>query len=660
MNELLVCFAVVLCGTSGIVALLGGMRPVSDRVFACQLAVGAGVGLVAAGRGLFGFTTRLPALRWFVPGGTVHIQVDALSALFLTSIFLLGGLGALYGIGYFPARTMRHEAVRLRVYYGLVVAGMALLVIAKNSLLFLAGWEIMALAAFMALAVQDKKPPVREAGFVYLVATRFGTLCLIAMFALLRVQAKSFSLDLSGLRSDSVLATATFVLGLIGFGLKAGIMPLHLWLPGAHANAPTHVSALMSGVMIKMGIYGLLRLTSFYAAIPIWWALVVLVLGLISALLGVAFALGQHDFKRLLAYHSVENIGIILLGMAVGMIGRAKAEPLLMVLGYAGALLHVLNHGLFKALLFLGAGSVIATTGTRDLERYGGLARKLPQTAALFLIGAIAIAGLPPLNGFVSELYVYLGMFSAQTKSLGLSAIALAFAIPILAMVGALALACFVKVYAVVFLGEPRSEQLESAREASFTMRLPQYALAASCVLIGMFPQAPIRVLTGAMSILCGAQPASSLQLPVALLNPSLSSLSMISCALVAVAVLLLLTLNRPRRVSRSESLTWDCGYAAPSARMQYSASSIADDLVGMFRTLLHPKVHAPNLVGTFPKPSRFQSHVPEVVLELLVLPTLRSIMRAAELLRFIQRGTVHLYLFYMLLALIVMLAVWR
>lgn len=660
MNELLVCIAIVLCGTSGIAALLGGMRPISDRIFAGQMAIGAGVGFVAVGRVLLGMTTRVPAVRWFVPGGTFLIQVDALSALFLISIFLLGTLGAVYGIGYFPAATQRHEAVRLRVYYGLVVAGMALLVIAKNSLLFLAGWEVMALAAFLALAVQDKKAEVREAGLVYLVATRFGTLCLIAMFALLRVQAKSFSLDLSGLDSSSALATASFVLGLIGFGFKAGIMPLHLWLPGAHANAPTHVSALMSGVLIKMGIYGVLRLTSFYAEIPIWWAHLVLVLGLVSALLGVAFALGQHDFKRLLAYHSVENIGIILLGLAVGMIGRAKAEPLLIVLGYGGALLHVLNHGLFKALLFLGAGSVIATTGTRDLERYGGLARKLPHTAAMFLIGAIAIAGLPPLNGFVSELYVYLGMFGAQTKSIGLSAIALAFAIPILAMVGALALACFVKVYAVVFLGEPRSAQLELAREAPFTMRLPQYLLAASCVLIGLFPQAPIRVLAGATSVLSGATAPSSLQLPVTSVAPSLSTLSMLSCALVGLAALLLVALGRTRRRARSQNLTWDCGYAAPSARMQYSASSIADDLVGMFSPLLQPKVHTPHLAGVFPKSSRFQSHVPEVVLDLIVLPTLRGIVRVAEILRFIQRGTVHLYLLYVLLTLIVMLTVWR
>lgn len=660
MNELLVCLAIVLSATSGMVALFGGMRPSSDRVFAGQMAIGAGVGLFAAARTLLGATTRVAALRWFVPGGNLHIHVDALSALFLVSIFLLGGLGALYGTAYFGVEAKGHEAVRLRIYYGLMIAGMALLVIAKNSLLFLVGWEVMALAAFMALAVEDKKAPVREAGIVYLVATRLGTLCIIATFALLRVQAGSFSLDISGLEPNSRLATATFALGLVGFGLKAGIMPLHLWLPGAHANAPTHVSAVMSGVLIKMGIYGILRLTSFYGVIPVWWAHVILCLGLVSALLGVAFALGQHDFKRLLAYHSVENIGIILLGMAVGLIGRAKGEPLLVLLGYGGALLHVLNHGLFKALLFLGAGGVIAATGTRDLERYGALARRLPHTAITFLIGAIAIAGLPPLNGFVSELYVYLGMFGAQTQSMGLSAMALAFAIPILAMVGALALACFVKVYAVVFLGEPRAEYAAPARESPLAMRVPEYVLAGACALIGLFPQVPIRALVVAIASLQGPADAATLQAPLARITPNLARLSWVSAGLLVVFALVMPVVRQLRRIQKPETLTWDCGYAAPSTRMQYSASSIADDLVGMFSSLLRPRVHAPNIAGPYPKTSSFESHVPEVVLEILVLPTLRGIVAVAQLFRVIQRGTAHLYVFYVLLTLIVMLTVWR
>lgn len=659
MNELLVCLAVGLTATSGVIALFGGVRPFSDRLFAIQMGLGAGVGLVGAVRGLNGVITNLRGYSWLVPGGVFHVHVDALSGLFLISIFSLGGLGAYYGTGYFSVQSHRGIAVRLRVYYGLIVAGMALLVIAKNSLLFLVGWEVMALAAFMALTVEDKKPPVREAGLVYLVATRVGTLCIIAMFALLRVQIKGFTLDISGLNPNCRLATATFLLGLVGFGLKAGIMPLHLWLPSAHANAPTHVSALMSGVLIKMGIYGILRLTSFYGSIPTWWGQLVLGLGLVSALLGVAFALGQHDFKRLLAYHSVENIGIILLGIAVGLIGRAKGEPLLVMLGFGGALLHVLNHGLFKALLFLGAGSVISVTGTRNLEQYGALGRKLPHSAFAFLIGAIAIAGLPPLNGFVSELYVYLGMFTAQSRPVGRSGTALAFAIPVLAMVGALALACFVKVYAVVFLGEPRSERTDVAKEGPTSMLVPQYVLAAGCVLIGLFPQVPLSVLLHATENLVGSRAGMVVPMTVPTITTGLTTLSAIHGVLIVLAIVMWFGLRRVRAVPSSQ-LTWDCGYAAPSAKMQYTASSIADDLVNMFSMLLRPKARAVDLQGVFPRPSSFESHVPEVILELFVLPTLRGIVRVAQVLRFIQRGTAHLYLFYVLMTLIVMLAVWR
>lgn len=659
MNEIFVCLAIALTATSGLFSLALGVRPISDRVFAIQMGVGAGVGLLSAVRGLLWPTARPHAEYFGRFIERLHVQVDPLSALFLLSIFTLGGLGAYYGTGYFSVETRRYEAVRLRVYYGFVVAGMALLVVANHSLLFLVGWEVMALFAFMALTVEDKKPSVRQAGFVYLVLTRLGTLAIIACFSLLRAQTGTLSLAVTGLNPTGGLATATFLLGLLGFGIKAGVMPFHLWLPAAHANAPTHVSALMSGVLIKTGIYGFLRLTSLYSTVPNWWGLVVLVFGLVSALLGVAFALGQHDIKRLLAYHSVENIGIILLGIAVGLIGRNKSEPLLMVLGFGGALLHVLNHGLFKALLFFSAGSVISATGTRDLERYGALARKMPVTAATFLIGAIAISGLPPLNGFVSELYVYLGMFTAQTRGLGRTATALAFAIPVLSMVSALALACFVKVVAVVFLGEPRSPATAQAKEGPCAMRLPQVILAGACIVIGLFPHVPWRVLRRSVAVLSGTQAVAPMPAVASTIDAGFSTLSVIHGCLVALALVLGVYLWRVRQRAPVRP-TWDCGYAETSPRLQYSASSIADDLVNLFATVLRPNVKAPVVEGVFPRPTGFESRVPEVVLELFVLPTMRFIVRISGWFRFIQRGTVHLYLLIVLLTLLVMLAVWR
>jgi hydrogenase-4 component B len=614
------------------------------------MALGGAFGMAAAIRVLAGAVSEPWISALGIPGGVLHVHVDALSAVFLCSICLLSTLGSVYAVGYYPVERKGGRAKRLRIYFGWIAAGMALLVVAKNSVLFMMGWEIMALSAFMALSIEDREARVRQASLVYLVATRIGTLCILATFVLLREQVGSFSLAVGGLRSDTALATAAFGLGMVGFGLKAGLMPLHVWLPDAHANAPTHISALMSGVLIKMGIYGLLRLTSFYANVPLWWGLLVLIVALGSALFGVAFALGQHDLKRLLAYHSVENIGIILLGIAIGLIGRSIGAPALVFLGYAGALLHVVNHGLFKALLFFGSGAVITATGTRNIELLGALLHKLPFTSAAFLLGCIAIVGLPPLNGFVSELYLYLAMLEAQRLSLGVVAVALALAVPLLAMVGALALACFVKVYAVVFLGSARSARCQGAEEVAWVMRIPQIVLAAACVTIGLFPHLPLEILRPAIDLL-GA--ASMPTYPVAL-----GKLAWLSLGLLVFVGGGIFALSR-RRPSATVP-TWDCGYVAPSARMQYSASSVAADLVGIFSAVLRPRIRASIPKGILPKAGHFESHVPEVVLELLILPTARGAARLATFVRVLQRGTAHVYLLYVLFTLLIMLAIWR
>ena len=283
-------------------------------------------------------------------------------------------------------------------------------------------------------------------------------------------------------------ATAIFVLALVGFGLKAGIMPLHVWLPGAHANAPSHVSAIMSGVMIKMGIYGLVRVLVLLPTPPLAWGYVLLGLGVVSGVLGVAFAVGQHDLKRLLAYHSIENIGIIVIGLGLALIGRTLDRADWIVLGLGGALLHVWNHALFKSLLFLSAGSVIHATGTREIDRLGGLAKAMPRTSLAFLVGAVAICGLPPLNGFVSELLIYLGLFGTLGIGEGGACPMAAFAAPALALIGGLAVACFVKVFGVVFLGTARSEDARHAHESAWSMLGPMGVLMGCCLFIGLFP----------------------------------------------------------------------------------------------------------------------------------------------------------------------------
>ena len=367
---------------------------------------------------------------------------------------------------------------------------MALLIVARNSLLFLVGWEIMALAAFFLVTTEDHDREVRAAGWVYLACTHTATLCLFALFALLRSAIGSFSL--TSIPAEAITGsfeTAVFTLAVLGFGMKAGVVPLHLWLPGAHAMAPSHVSALMSGVLIKMGIYGLVRVTSLFPHPPVAWGAVLLALGVVSGVLGVAYAIGQHDLKRLLAYHSVENIGIIVMGIGLALIGRSLNRYDLIVLGLCGALLHVWNHALFKALLFLSAGSVIHATHTREIDHLGGLAKSMPSTAGLFLIGAVAICGLPPLNGFVSEFLLYLGLISTVLETSKPAYGGIAFAVPTLALIGALAVACFVKAFATIFLGTARSTHSDQARESTFAILGPMAVLAACCLTIGLAPQ---------------------------------------------------------------------------------------------------------------------------------------------------------------------------
>jgi hydrogenase-4 component B len=576
--------------------------------------------------------------------------------MFLGQIFLIGAAGAIYALGYWPAHKHRQTAGRLRIFYGLMVAGMALLVIAENSILFIFGWEIMAIAGFFAVSTDDHLPAVRESGFVYLVATRVGTLLIIAMFALLRATTGSFSLAIHGLAGASSIGLAVYVLGLLGFGMKAGLMPLHVWLPGAHANAPSHVSALMSGVLIKMGIYGLIRLGSLFDKVPLWWGLVLFGLGIVSAVLGVAFAIGQHDLKRLLAYHSVENIGIITMGLGLSLIGRATGHPMLVALGLAGALLHTWNHGLFKALLFLSAGSVIHAAKTREIDALGGLFRKLPWTSIAFLTGAVAICGLPPLNGFISELFIYIGMLRAGLYDLGPVGVIASLGAPVLALVGALAVACFVKVFGVVFLGAPRSHHGSTADESPWSMLAPMALLAACCVTIGALPFLVVPILDNA-SVVWRTAPQ---HLSVGTLAP-LGPIGWLNLALIVAVVLVALILTRVSAKRRfAQGPTWDCGYSSPSPRMQYTASSFADGIVGMFGSVLRPRKKLPTLAEPFPGPSQFESHVPEVVLDLFVTPIFRWIGRLATWVRIIQPGSPHLYVTYILATLVVMLIIWH
>jgi formate hydrogenlyase subunit 3/multisubunit Na+/H+ antiporter MnhD subunit len=454
-------------------------------------------------------------------------------------------------------------------------------------------------------------------------------------------------------------ATLFFVLALIGFGSKAGIVPLHVWLPEAHPAAPSHVSALMSGVMIKTGIYGIVRTLMWMGTPRVEWALALIVIGCVSGVLGVLLALAQHDLKRLLAYHSVENIGIIFLGLGIGMLGQATGMPVLMILGYGGGLLHVLNHAIFKGLLFLGAGSVLHGAQTLDMEHTGGLLKRMPWTGATFLVGAVAICGLPPLNGFVSEFMIFVGAFHGIQSLDSWGAVPAILAIVALALIGGLAVACFTKAFGIVFLGQPRSLRAAEAHESKAAMVWPMVVLAVLCGLIGlsapltllMLKPVLMQVFQLSASDLSG--PFTQVQSPLTLIV----GVSLIFSALIA--ILSWLRFTRLTGRTRTDAVTWDCGYANPTARMQYTATSFAQPFMHLTAGMVRLRERFKKPEGYFPKSGSYSSESPDVVERGVWKPTFTGVEWLLLRFRWIQTGSIHLYILYIAITLIVLL-IWK
>lgn len=648
----LIVAAACLMGASGFPGLcLSRESSLGQRMASVLMSVGAIVGLAGVYLGHDAEESAAYMVAWPV-AIQLSVGIDGLSAFFLVPVFLIGGLGSLYGLGYWRQREHPRDGRKLGLFWGLLMLGMALLVISRHGMTFLLGWEVMALSAFFLVSTEDRRPECQKAGWVYLIATHIGTLTLFAMFTLWRSMTGSFDLTPTTFEATSQGArNILFFLALLGFGLKAGMMPLHFWLPSAHANAPSHVSAVLSGVVLKMGIYGLVRMLSLLPTPPVGWGGLVLLLGVVSGLLGVVFALGQHDLKRLLAYHSVENIGIILMGLGLAMIGCSTGRAEWVVLGMAGCLLHVWNHSLFKSLLFLCAGSVLHGAGTREIDHLGGLAKSMPWTAAMFLVGAVAICGLPPLNGFVSEFFVYLGLMNSVVAKHA-DGTGLVLAMPVLAMIGALAVACFVKVYGAVFLGNARTGAALRAHESPTSMLGPIAVLAACCVMIGLAPSLVSPFLNAAIASWMRA--IGQTPVPVQSLAPltTIGAMAIALSCLVAVACLAAAFRNRAQYTAG----TWDCGYSRPTARMQYTASSFAQPIVRIFRRVLKPRMHLPTVEGVFPHATAMQSHVDDIVMERMLLPFGRLAERWFHKAHRFQQGLVQNYLLYIVIVLVVML----
>jgi formate hydrogenlyase subunit 3/multisubunit Na+/H+ antiporter MnhD subunit len=654
----LIALALIMVGGTGAL-LTRGAPKLSTLLGLWGNVLGAVLGMVGAIRVLL---SPLPseAIRypWSVPYGSFYVEVDALSAFFLLPIFLLTGLAAVYGARYLSGPKYHSRLGSHWFFFNTLAASMVMVIVARNAILFLVAWEVMALASFFLVTMESERESVQRAGWTYLVATHLGTMALFFLFILMGSNTGSLDFDrivAAGLEIHPQ-TSLFFVLALIGFGTKAGIVPLHVWLPEAHPAAPSHVSAVMSGVMIKTGIYGIMRTLTWVGTPHMSWAVVLIAIGLISGVLGVLMALAQHDLKRLLAYHSVENIGIIFLGLGIGALGQAAGQPLLVVLGYGGALMHTLNHAIFKGLLFLGAGSVLHGAGTLDLEHTGGLLKRMPWTGTLFLTGAVAICGLPPLNGFISEFMIYYGAFQGVQSLDSWGAVTALVAIISLALIGGLAVACFTKAFGVVFLGEPRSQQAAQAHESGKSMLWPMAILAVLCLIIGLSVPLFISILKPALALMTEMPLADifiafdQIRTPLVLV----SGMALIFAAFIAVLVWLRRTKLSGR--ASEQTVTWDCGYAQPTPRMQYTASSFAQPLLTLTGGFIGFRKRVPKLDGYFPSSAAFSTEAPDVYKESFWQPVFRGAEWLLLKFRWMQTGSIHLYILYIALTLIVLL----
>lgn len=649
----MILLAVILLGSSGLPGYLFSSRSMrGQRIASWLMFLGSVMGFGGIAVSLKQAAWPALSVPWSLPWGQFAVTIDAISIVFLVPVFLVPALGSLYGLRYWKQSEHPENGRTLTFFYGVLAGSMALVVTAHDAVLFLIAWEMMAVAAFFAATAENDNPDVRRAGWIYLIATHVGTLCLIALFAYWKHTTGSFALT-----SAQVISTKSagilFVLSFIGFGFKAGIMPLHVWLPGAHANAPSHVSAVMSGVMLKMGVYGIIRMTALLPVTTDWWGGTVLTVGAVTGVAGIAFAIGQNDIKRILAYSSIENIGIIMIGLGLALLGRAQNQPIWVILGLGGSLLHVWNHSLFKSLLFLNAGAIIHACHTRNIDRMGGLAKTMPLVMILFVIGAAAICALPPLNGFASEWLIYSGLFNAVglNGAAGYPAAAIA-AVP-LAMIGAMAVACFLKLFGAVFLGTPRDAAVKHQYRPPAGMTLPMAALAAGCVGIGLFPLIAAAPLDRAVEIWAW-RPGQTASVAAAAPLEWIPIMGLVLIVLVAVMVT---ALKRPMSTGAIRRAgTWDCGYARPSARIQYTGSSLGQMLVGLFAFVLWPKTTRPAADRLFPGAAHFKSRVPDTILDRLIVPLFIILGKYLPMLRVLQRGQTHLYVLYILVIVIILL----
>ena len=655
--------AVTLALASSAVSLAAGREPSVVRQFAMPLvglsglaALVAGLwALLAGGEISATLPLGLPWLPW-------HIRVDALSGLFLLVIGLVTTAVGIYGPSY--VRGFEHgrdSLTALGGFTGLFLTGMLLVVLADDAFLFMVAWELMSLASYFLVAFQHENAANRRAAFLYLLMAHVGGLAILLGYGVLAAFGHGFEFAaMRGAVLSPGWATLAFALAFLGFGMKAGLVPLHAWLPEAHPVAPSHISALMSGVMLKIAVYGFIRVVFDLGGPVQWqWGVTLLVIGSLSALLGVLFALMQTDLKRLLAYSSVENLGVIFIALGLAIIFQSTGHLLLAALAFVAALYHVINHALFKGLLFLGAGAILHSSHERDLEQMGGLLRRMPWTGWFFLVGCLSISALPPFNGFVSEWLTFQAALQAWQLESGVLRSLIPIASAVLALTAALVAATFVKVYGVAFLGQARSRHVRHARQVPLGMRAGEGLLAGLCLLFGALPTQVIALIDQvAVELLGGGVPQAGEHgwlwlTPISSDTASYSApLTILLFDLIAgVAIWWFLRRVPRRRVRRSDP--WDCGFAPPSPRMQYSASAFAQPIRRVFALVFEIEESRPTPDAVGP---RYRLRLGDHAWRLFYLPIARGVESASRRVVRLQSGNVRLYLGWTLGTLLVLL----
>ncbi|MHB8352185.1 MAG: proton-conducting transporter transmembrane domain-containing protein [Thermoplasmata archaeon] len=656
-----------------------------DRWTRASLALGSAASAVAAVQALgvlAGGTTGIVTLS--VPGATAanpfltfSLVEDPIAAFFLFVVAVSGSAILLASIGY-TGRYVTEGRARLAGLINLFLLVLVLVCTAGTVFSFLVVWEGMTLLSYILVVHEHHSPETRRAGFLYLVMSQAGTAAILASFILLATGAGTGSFAGIARAANTLpigLRDTAFLAALLGFGMKAGVVPLHIWLPEAHPAAPSNVSALLSGVMIKMGILGLIRvLFELLGGGPSWWAYLLLAVGALSALSGVLSALAEHDLKRLLAYHSIENIGIILMGVGASLLFLDLGDPALAALAMAAALLHTWNHALFKPLLFLGAGAAVGAVGTRNMEQMGGLARRMPAMGLGFLVGALAISGLPPFNGFVSEWLLFHSFFGGFTTGSVSTEMLFSALAGLLALTRGLAAYCFVKAFGIVFLGRPRSESASSATAPPSSMTAGMGVLAGLCVLLGVAPVLALDAMHRALFEITGASLGSGTSLAFSATLPSTGLSGPLPLAPGLIALLLAATLLiawalwRMRGTPRPtvERPAWDCGGEATTARTEPTALGYAQPIEQLFHSYYRPKDRlelepsaGAGRAGLAPL-ARFSREMAEPVRTFLYQPIATGILRVGRMTSRLQSGRIHAYLVYMFITLVSLLLLLR